>query len=170
VERWQRTDVYGFKKRLEGAHADYVENLEVDMDDFIATSKHNTQIIRIFRLRAEAPEKYREEVKVLGVEPPIRMLEKLKELGKKELEALEAPAVEGEYREVEGPERGLQGTRPPLTPGPVPVKEVQLLTPEQAVRLYMRCALGQRANTVLAPWNRAAQAHWGTIPWTFAYC
>src|SRR5688500_4830143 len=66
VERWQSQDIYGFKKRMRDAHADYVELLEEDMDDFIAVSKHNTQIARIFRLRAEAPEKYREEVKVLN--------------------------------------------------------------------------------------------------------
>src|SRR5918992_383143 len=106
VQRWQRTDVYSFKKRLEAAHTDYVESLEVDMDDFIQTSKHNTQIIRIFRLKAEAPEKYREEVKVLNTEAPVRMLEMLKGLGKRELEAaegqakLEGPAIEGEDREV----------------------------------------------------------------------
>jgi hypothetical protein len=99
VQRWQRTDVYSFKKRLEAAHADYVESLEVDMDDFIQTSKHNTQIIRIFRLKAEAPEKYREEVKVLNAEAPVRMLEMLKELGKRELEQ----TVEGEYKELPSP-------------------------------------------------------------------
>jgi hypothetical protein len=65
VEKWQGLDVYGFKKRMREAHADYVELLEEDFDDFVHESKHNKQIARIFRLRAEAPEKYREEVKVL---------------------------------------------------------------------------------------------------------
>jgi hypothetical protein len=115
--------VFAFKKRLEEAHADYAEFLEVDMDDFIQSSKHNTQIARIFRLKAVWPEKYREEVKVLNAEAPIRMLEMLKELGKKELEqqeeqkALESPAIEGEYREVPArmPDPGVK--TPPQSAG-----------------------------------------------------
>ena len=47
--------MFAFKKRLEEAHADYAEFLEVDMDDFIQTSKHNTQIIRIFSTTLSVP-------------------------------------------------------------------------------------------------------------------
>jgi hypothetical protein len=59
----------------------------------------------MFRLKAEAPEKYRDDVKVLGIEAPLRITEKLREIVKRDLErekqeALEAP-VEGEFREVE---------------------------------------------------------------------
>jgi hypothetical protein len=117
VERWQSLDIYGFKKRMRDAHADYVEFLEEDMDDFIKESKHNTQIARIFRLRAEAPQKYREEVKVLNVSAPIQMLDKLRELATRERkaqEALEALAVEGEFKEVapDGGEKVPMGTNP----------------------------------------------------------
>jgi hypothetical protein len=117
VDKWLHNDVYAIKKRLEDAHADYVELLEEDMDDFIAVSKHNTQIARIFRLRAEHPEKYREEVKVLGVSAPLQMLDKLKELAAKDIkqrEALEAPAVEAESREV-GP---IAQVIPPMPDNP----------------------------------------------------
>jgi hypothetical protein len=110
VDRWLRTDQYAFKKRMEAAHQDYVELLETDMDEAISNDPKGrygmpAAVQRIFRLKAEHPEKYREEVKVLNTEAPLRMLEMLKELGKKELEAgetpaLESPAIEGEYREV----------------------------------------------------------------------
>jgi hypothetical protein len=118
VQRWQRTDVYSFRKRLEMAHQDYAESLETDFDNWVQESKHNTQIARIFRLKAVWPEKYREEVKVLNADAPLRMLEMLKELGKRELEQtvegeykeLPPPAAEGEYREVS---RGRPGTPPP---------------------------------------------------------
>jgi hypothetical protein len=121
VDRWLRTDQYTFKKRMEDAHADYVELLEEDMDNFIEASKHNTQIARIFRLRAEHPEKYREEVKVLGVSAPLQMLDKLRGLAAKDMkarEALEAPAIEGEFKEVAaaGEERPVQSAIPAPEP------------------------------------------------------
>jgi hypothetical protein len=130
VERWQSLDIYGiygFKKMIKEAHLDYVELLEEDMDDFIAVSKHNTQIARIFRLRAEAPEKYREEVKVLNVSAPIQMLDRLRELATKERkqqEALEAPAIEGEFKEV-----GATGREAPLPAGMPPPVARRLASP-----------------------------------------
>jgi hypothetical protein len=107
-----------FQKRLEYAHADYAESLETDFDNWVHESKHNTQIARISRLKAEWPEKYREEVKVLNAEAPIRMLEMLKELRKKELEAegtpaLESLAVEGEYRDIAGQGQEPTAKAPP---------------------------------------------------------
>jgi hypothetical protein len=56
----------------------------------------------MFAAKAEMPEKYREEVKVMNVEAPLKMLERLAELAKKERaqRELEEPSVEGEYREV----------------------------------------------------------------------
>jgi hypothetical protein len=122
VEEWLRTDVYSFKKRMEAAHQDYVELLETNMDDAISNNPKGryampAAVQRIFRLKAEHPEKYREEVKVIETEAPLRMLEKLKALGKKELEeqppALEAPAIEGEYQEVP-----VSGPEPVVKPPP----------------------------------------------------
>jgi hypothetical protein len=113
VERWQRTDVYGFIKRLELAHADYVESVEHIMDERLEhpTGNRGSDILLMFKLKAERPEKYREEVKVLNTDASIRMLEMLKELGKKELEA-----IEGEYRELPAPATEPPG--PGAGPGP----------------------------------------------------
>ena len=111
VQLWQSSDVFSFRKRLEDAHMDYAESLEADFDNWVNESKHNTQIARIFRLKAVWPEKYREEVKVLNTDASLRMLEMLRELGKKELEA-----IEGEYRELPGP--AAEPPRPDPGPGP----------------------------------------------------
>jgi hypothetical protein len=97
------------------------------MDDFIATSKHNTQIARIFRLRAEAPEKYREEIKVMNVEAPLKMLDKLAEIAareRKEQKTLETPAIEGQYRDVT-----VSGAEPPAVEPPR--SESEPITPPQ---------------------------------------
>jgi hypothetical protein len=105
VERWQSADLYGFQKRMVAAHDSYVELLEEQMDKTIEAKPAQTQILQIFRLKAEAPEKYREEVKVMNADVPFQMLDRLKEMAMKERQrqaALEAPAIEGEYRQVEG--------------------------------------------------------------------
>jgi hypothetical protein len=113
VQRWQRDDVYSFSKRLEAAHADYVEFLETDMDEAITGDPKGkyampAAVQRIFRLKAEAPEKYREEVKVINTDAPLRMLEKIRELAVKDAErerqALEGRTVEGEFKELPGRE------------------------------------------------------------------
>jgi hypothetical protein len=77
-------------------------------------SKHNVQIGHIARLRAEAPEKYREEVRVLGVETQVAMLDRLREMATRERQRqLQEGAVEGEYTEVKGdtpgPGDGVKG-------------------------------------------------------------
>ena len=107
VIHWQKQDIFSFNERMTLAHADHVEAWEEWMDNRLENPQGNrgSDILGMFKLKAEAPGKYREEVKVIGTEAPLRMLEMLKELGKKELEAegtpaLEAPAVEGEYREM----------------------------------------------------------------------
>ncbi|HZA23574.1 MAG TPA: hypothetical protein VFA32_13405, partial [Dehalococcoidia bacterium] len=72
-----------------------------------------TQMLQIFRLKAKAPEKYREEVKVINADVPFQMLDRLKEMAREEREwqaALEAPAVEAVYRG--GPP--VQSTQPGL--------------------------------------------------------
>jgi hypothetical protein len=88
------------------------------MDEICADRKGNHDILRIFRLKAEHPEKYREEVKLMNVEAPLKMLDKLAELAKKERaqreleEPSEEPSVEGQYREVSTP-MGNPLTTPP---------------------------------------------------------
>jgi hypothetical protein len=102
VERWQSKDLYGFNKRLEAAYQAYRESLEEDMDEYIRDSKHNTQILRIFRLKAAWPEKYREDAKPVSNDPSRELLDRLTEWAGRERERreLEQPSVEDEYREL----------------------------------------------------------------------
>jgi hypothetical protein len=141
VDKWIQADRYSIRKRMQLAHQRYVESLEQLMDDRLTnpTGNRGSDVLLMFKLKAEAPEKYREEVKVLGVSAPLQMLEKLKELAAKDMrerEALEAPAVEGEFKEVVA----LKGGKPPVirtqpseapavtpSPPPAPAKqEVQM--------------------------------------------
>ena len=104
VYKWEKADKFSFNKRMEIAHQDHVERLEADLDRFIEESPHNTQIARISRLKAEWPEKYRENVQVVGMEPVREMLDRLTEMAARRLERerreLEQSSVEGEYRDL----------------------------------------------------------------------
>jgi hypothetical protein len=104
VEGWQRLDTHGFNKRLEAAHSVYVESWEQEMDNRLANPSGNrgSDVLLMFKLKAERPEKYREEVKVIGVEASKQMMDKLRDLAAKDLAAREqeSPAVEGVYQEV----------------------------------------------------------------------
>jgi hypothetical protein len=124
VEAWQARDLYGFNKRMADAHQRYVESLEAEMDETIKSRPVATQVLQIFRLKAEWPEKYREEVKVVGIEASKQMMDKLRELAARDREraALEAPAVEGVYKEVAQPQQESVGMPPPAPPGP-PARE-----------------------------------------------
>lgn len=123
IERWVAEDVWSIKKRANLAHERHVERLEQLMDDRLTnpTGNRGSDVLLMFKLKAEAPEKYREEVKVLGVSAPLQLLDKLKELVAKDLkarEALEPSAVEGEFREVAaaGEERPVQSAIPAPEP------------------------------------------------------
>jgi hypothetical protein len=126
VEKWQSSDKYAFQKRIAAAHDSYVELLEEQMDKTIEAKPAQTQILQIFRLKAEAPEKYREEVKVLNADVPFQMLDKLKEMAAQNRQRqaeLEAPAVEAVYREVPpSQEPAADSPEPPAqaTPHPPP--------------------------------------------------
>jgi hypothetical protein len=122
VERWLAQDIYGFKKRTKLAQAVYVESVEELMDERLLnpTGNRGSDILLMFKLKAEAPEKYREEVKVLGTGAPLQILDKLRELGAKEIKEreLESPAIEGEFKEVgatEGAARPPAGNPPPVS-------------------------------------------------------
>jgi|SRR5918996_319656 hypothetical protein len=120
VERWQGTDLYGFQKRMAAAHDSYVELLEEQMDKTIEAKPAQTQILQIFRLKAEAPEKYREEVKVMNADVPLQMLDRLKEMAAQNRQrqaALEEPAVEAVYRDVTPGQEQQAPKRPPGNPG-----------------------------------------------------
>jgi hypothetical protein len=103
VYKWENADRFGFNERLELAHKVYVERLEAEMDEYIRESKHNTQILQIFRLKAEAPEKYREDVKPANNDASQELLDRLTEMARKEIaerRRLEAGSTEAEYREL----------------------------------------------------------------------
>jgi spore cortex formation protein SpoVR/YcgB (stage V sporulation) len=63
-----------------------------------------SDILYMFKMKAEKPEKYRENVQVSGVEPVREMLDRLTEMAAQRLERerreLEQSSVEGEYREM----------------------------------------------------------------------
>jgi hypothetical protein len=106
VIHWQRNDAFSFNRRLESAHEDYCEYWEQGMDERLGNSQGNrgSDILYMFKMKAEKPEKYRENVQVVGVEPVTQMLDRLTEIAAKRLERerqqLEAGAAEGEYREM----------------------------------------------------------------------
>jgi hypothetical protein len=66
-----------------------------------------SDVLLMFKAKTKMPHKYREEVKVLGMEASKHMLDQLRDMAlkelekRKELEAGEAQAVEGEFRQVE---------------------------------------------------------------------
>jgi hypothetical protein len=100
IYKWERADKFGFNARLERAHQEYCEHLEEEMDEYIRESKHNTQILRIFRLKAEWPEKYGDHVQVTTDAPVKQMLDRLREIGLQQQKALEQGAAEGGYWEL----------------------------------------------------------------------
>jgi hypothetical protein len=103
VERWQRMDLYGFNKRLEYAFQPYRETQEQLNEEWVNETKHNSQIYRIFHMKAIWPEKYREDAKPQSNSDSRQLLDKLTEMARKEIaerERLEAESTEAEYREL----------------------------------------------------------------------
>jgi len=124
VESWQRRDTHGFNKRMQQAHQEYVENLEQLMDERLQnpTGNRGSDVLLMFKLKAKAPQKYREEVKVVGIEASKQMMDRLRELAAKDRErsALEAPAVEDVYQEVTQASPPTPAEAPPMKPVPIP--------------------------------------------------
>jgi hypothetical protein len=105
VEGWQHNDIQGFNKRLELAHDKYVESWEQLMDERLADPKGNrgSDILLMFKLKAERPSKYREDVKVQGLEPLTQLLEEARKLAARDIEKrrqLEAGAAEADFRDL----------------------------------------------------------------------
>jgi hypothetical protein len=117
VNKWIAADLYSFKKRMELAHQDYREFLEGLIHERLVNPQGNrgSDILLMFKEKAEWPEKYREEVKVIGVDASKQMMDKLRELAARERKALEAPAIEGEFKEVGEPRVEAEK---PTRPGP----------------------------------------------------
>ena len=106
VEYWQKQDLYEFNHRLEIAHRRYCENLEQMMDDRLENPQGNrgSDPLLMFKHKAEMPEKYREDVKVIDQGAALQTWEMLKQLAAQTLrqQKLESPAVEGDYTELPG--------------------------------------------------------------------
>jgi hypothetical protein len=103
VERWQHADKFGFVKRYELAYQAYREMLEQENEEWVRESNHNTQIYRIFQMKAAWPEKYREDAKPQNTDTAQELLDRLTEMAAKDIERrrqLEAEATEVEYREL----------------------------------------------------------------------
>jgi hypothetical protein len=126
VMGWQQLDSHMFNKRLELARQKYVEHWEGIMDSRLEapTGNRGSDVLLMFKLKAEKPEKYREEVKVIGIEASKQMMDRLRELAAKDRQRSEqdAPAVEGDFKEVLPPP-----TKPPPDPPakPPPVEPIR---------------------------------------------
>src|ERR671919_225845 len=105
VDKWLSRDVYSFKKRMELARRVYCDSIRQIIHDRISNPQGNrgSDVLVMFEAKAVMPEMYREETKILNADVPFQMLDRLKEMARKERErqaALEAPAVEAVYRDV----------------------------------------------------------------------
>jgi hypothetical protein len=104
VIHWERHDIFSFNRRLEVAHQDYCERWEQGMDDRLENPQGNrgSDILYMFKMKAEKPEKYRENVQVTGLEPMTQLLEEARKLAARDIERrrLEEGAAEGKYRDL----------------------------------------------------------------------
>jgi hypothetical protein len=127
VNKWISADLYFFKKRMDLAHDDYCDWIQGIIRDRIANPQGNrgSDVLVMFTAKAEMPEKYREEVKVIGMEASKNMMDRLREMAGRDLQgqeaqkALEAP-VEGIYKELDTPKPAGVWTPPPTEAPPVP--------------------------------------------------
>tara|TARA_R110000824_G_C15232376_1_gene678768 strand:- start:13779 stop:14402 length:624 start_codon:yes stop_codon:yes gene_type:complete len=105
VMHWERNDIFGFNERLKVAHADYCETIEQMIDDRLENPQGNrgSDPLLMFKTKAEMPEKYREDVKVIDSGVGALLLDKLKELASKEVRnaGIESPIVEGAFTELD---------------------------------------------------------------------
>ncbi len=106
VDKWEQNDVYNFNQRIKAAHADYVESWEVKMHDRLDNPHGNigSDPLFMFNMKAIAPEKYREDVKVIDQGAALQTWEMLKQLAMEthRQRQLESPAVEGDFKELDG--------------------------------------------------------------------
>jgi hypothetical protein len=132
VYKWEKADKFSFNKRMEIAHQEYVERLEADLDRFIEESPHNTQIAQMFRMKAEWPEKYRDEVKIVGDDRITQMLDRLTEIAARRLQQesqqLEQSTTVGKI---------IEGTSRPLPEGPDRGKDRQCLLHRSSIILLI---------------------------------
>jgi hypothetical protein len=103
VDKWLSRDVYSFQKRMELARREYCDSVRQMIQTRLSNPQGNrgSDILLMFEAKAVMPEMYREEVRIIGAEKQIEMLDKLREMATRERQRqLEAPSIEGEFREV----------------------------------------------------------------------
>src|ERR671918_949198 len=86
IYKWQRSDKFSFNKRMELAYQAYRESLEEEDEEYIRESNQNTQIYRIFHMKAIWPEKYGDRVQVVANDSVTQMLDRLTEIAARRLE------------------------------------------------------------------------------------
>jgi hypothetical protein len=104
IYKWQHSDKFNFNKRFELAYQAYRETLEEDMDEYIRETKHNSQIIQIFRMKAAWPEKYRDDAKPQQTDAAQELLDRLTAMAARDIEErrrLESQSTSVEYRELD---------------------------------------------------------------------
>jgi hypothetical protein len=80
------------------------ESLEEANQEWMRETKHNSQIYRIFDMKAAWPEKYREDAKPQNNDAAQELLDRLTAMAAKDIERrkqLEAESTEAEYRELD---------------------------------------------------------------------
>jgi hypothetical protein len=103
VDKWLSRDVYSFQKRMELARREYCDSVRQMIQHRLNNPQGNrgSDILLMFEAKAVMLEMYREEVRIIGAEKQIELLDKLREMATKERQRqLEAGSVEGEYREM----------------------------------------------------------------------
>ena len=85
VDKWMQGDVFGFRERVKAAHADYCEDkIEAMIDERLADPQGNrgSDVLLMFKAKAEMPHKYREEVKIVDTSTVKDLLRALRGAGK----------------------------------------------------------------------------------------
>ena len=83
-DKWMQGDVFGYRERYNGAHADWCgDKIEGMIDDRLADPQGNrgSDILLIAKARAEMPGKYREQVTVVDTSAIRESLDALRQLG-----------------------------------------------------------------------------------------
>jgi hypothetical protein len=118
---WQRHDIFSFNRRLEAVHEDYCEYWEAGIDERLENPQGNrgSDILYMFKMKAEKPGKYRENVQITTDAPVKQMLEQMRQIELQQQKAastgsaqgLEQGASEGEFRVCPEPVEGDLGEK-----------------------------------------------------------
>ena len=108
-DKWLINDQLGWRERIKAAHADYCEDkIESKIQERLDNPEGNrgSDILLMFQAKAEMPEKYREEVKIIDTGPTKDLLAELRRLGQAKVVegSLVPPPTEASTVEPEGTE------------------------------------------------------------------